>query len=574
MSTSNEKLIEKILKFQLKEHPFLPSPTTEERLTMCNNIGPEETYKLLLVREHRAKAEEEDPYRYGIELESWPTADQMLNKFNETLILGGNRSGKTNYAAKRAAQVFVGHDINNDSPEWVRERQKKRGMNIWCFHSNNMNSIAMQQSVFYNYLPRELKDAKRNSHTQLSWTQKNGFTDNTAVYMKNQIWFLNYEQKITVIEGGEVDFIWCDELIPKDWLETIRYRLVTRNGKLLVTFTPVQGYTPVVKEYVSGSKVTSWKESELLQGQNIIGVPKGHMPYTAEHPMGRHGVVWFHSKLNPYNNWDRMKSELKGRSSYDIKIRAYGWAEQTAGSQFPMFGEHNVFQGDIDTICPSGTNYMVADPAGARNWFMLWARVDEEGIIWVYREWPDRSYGEWAMPGEKADGKPGPAQKAGAGRGIDEYTNLIWALETERRDASREEIEERYIDPRSAGTQSITNDGGVTLLDLLSQAENALYFTPAVSVNVEERVLIINDLLSWNREEAMEKGVNHPKLMIHEDCQNLIFSMAEWTGLDGQKGASKDPIDALGYMVVMQPKHINSEKWKKHWQSAAKCGTY
>ena len=574
MSTNKDKLIEKILKFQLKDHPFMPNPSQEERLLMCENIGPEETYKLLIVRENRAKAEEEDPYRYGLELESWPTADQMLCKFNEALILGGNRSGKTNYAAKRAAQIFVGQDINGDAPEWVKERQQKRGMNIWCFHSNNMNSIAMQQSVFYNYLPKELKDAKRNNHTQLSWTQKNGFTDNTAVYMKNQIWFLNYEQKITIIEGGEVDFIWCDELIPKDWLETLRYRLVTRNGKLLVTFTPVQGYTPVVKEYVSGSKITSWKESELLPGQNIIGVPKGNMPYTAEHSMGRHGVVWFHSKLNPYNNWTRMKSEMKGRSTYDIKIRAYGWAEQTAGSQFPMFGEHNVFSQTIDEVCPSGTNYMVADPAGARNWFMLWARVDDNGIVWVYREWPDRSYGEWAMPGEKADGKPGPAQKAGAGRGINEYSNLIWSLETESPLAGREEIEERYIDPRSAGTEAITKDGGVTLLDLLNSADDPLYFTPSASVNVEERVLIINDLLCWNREEPLEIGKNHPKLMVHESRQNLISSPTEWTGHDGQKGASKDPIDALGYMVVMQPAHVRSEQRVKLWKSVAKCGTY
>ena len=573
MSTvQHEKLIEKLLRFPLQEHPLMPAPTTEQRLAMIHNVGPEETMRLFLLRENRIKAETEDPYRYGTELEAWPDADNILNAHNELLILGGNRAGKTEYAAKRIAQAFVGSDLSGTMPPWVQEKAKKRGINIWCLHTTHMTSVSMQQNVFQKYLPKELKEAKRSKHTQLSWTQKNGFSDNTAVYQGNQIWFLNYSQDIKVVEGGEVDFVWCDELVPSDWLETLRYRLVTRNGKLIVTFTPILGYTQVVKEFISTSKIKTWKESELLPNSNVIGVPKGNMPYTAESVYGKHGCVWFHSKLNPYNNWERMKQTLKTRSTHDIKIRAYGWAEQTAGSQFPMFGDVNIFHDKVTDVVPEGTNYMVADPSGARNWFMLWARVDDHGTIWVYREFPDQGYGEWAVPSEKADGKPGPAQRQGAGRGVNEYTELIWDLETHA--DKREEIAERYIDPRSAGTESVSKEGGVTLLDLLLDATDPLYFTPAVAVSVDERVLIINDLLCYDREKPLDTESNHPRLMVHTDCQNLIYSLREWTGADGQKGASKDPIDALGYLVIMQPKHTNSEKWKKHWQSAAKCGTY
>lgn len=573
MDAEQEKvLIEKILKFKLLDHPILPNPSLDERLLMIKNVGPQKVMELFLHREQRAKAELDDPYRYGLELESWQAADDVLNRFNEILVLGGNRSGKTNWAAKRIVQAFVGTDLSGNMPEWIREKSKKRGINIWCLHTTNMTSVSMQQNVVYNYLPKELKEAKRTKQTQVSWTQKNGFSDNTAVYERNQIWFLNYAQDIKVVEGGEVDFVWCDELVPADWLETLKYRLVTRNGKLLVTFTPVQGYTQVVKEYITTSKVKSYRKSELLPNANVAGVPPGHMPYTAEDQYGKHGVVWFHSKLNPYNNWERMVQTLKNRSTHDIKIRAYGWAEQTAGSQFPLFGENNVFSEPIDQLVPEGTNYMVCDPAGARNWFMLWARVDDDGVIWVYREWPDISYGEWAIPGDKPDGRAGPAQRQGAGRGVDEYTELIWSLETQG--DKREEIAERYIDPRSAGTETITKDGGITLLDLLLQASDPLYFQPSASVTVDERVLIINDLLCYNREIPLERGKNHPKLMVHEDCRNLIYSLREWTGLDGQKGACKDPIDALGYMVVMQPKHISSSKYAKQWKQAQKCGSY
>ena len=230
MSTeeSEKKLIQKILRYPLKDHPFMPNPSEDERLRMIENIGAQEVFKMFVLRENRVRAEEMDPFRYGIELEGWPAADDMLNRYPEALVSGGNRSGKSNYAAKRAAQLFVGQGITGKEPDWVKERIDKRGLNIWCFHTNTMTSIAMQQSIFYNYLPQELKETKRNNQTQISYTQKNGFSDNTAVYMKNQVWFLNYEQKIDIVEGGECDFVWCDELIPANWLETIRYRLITR----------------------------------------------------------------------------------------------------------------------------------------------------------------------------------------------------------------------------------------------------------------------------------------------------------------------------------------------------------
>ena len=567
-----EKLIQKILKFPMQEHPLFPAPNEEQRRQMVANVGTEQVMRMFLAREQRIRAEQDDPYRYGSELATWPDADDLLNRFNEILVLGGNRAGKTEWAAKRVAQAFVGMDLNGKMPPWVKERSQKRGINIWCLHTTHMTSVAMQQNVFHKYLPKELKEAKRTQQIQLSWSQKNGFTDNTAVYQKNQIWFLNYSQDIKVVEGGEVDIVWCDELVPQDWLETLRYRLITRSGKLLVTFTPILGYTQVVKEFITTAKVTDYKESELLPENNVIGVPKGHMPYRAEGVYGKHGVIWFHSKLNPYNNWERMKQTLRGRSSHDIKIRAYGWADQTAGSQFPMFGDVNIFKGCVTEVAPEGTNYMVADPAGARNWFMIWARVDAYGIIWVYREWPDQSYGEWALPSERPDGKPGPAQRSGAGRGVNEYTDLVWSLETH--EDREEEIAERYIDPRSAGSEVTTKEGGITLLDLIANADNPLHFIPSAGVSVDERVLVINDLLCYDRDLPVEIGKNHPKLMIHESCQNLIYSMREWTGADGQKGASKDPIDALGYLVVMQPRYYGGESWQRQMQEMARCGSY
>jgi phage terminase large subunit-like protein len=288
MDEKNQEIIEKVLAYKLEEHPTLPSPNKRQRLEMIENIGPEKVLDLFLMRENKIKAELNDPMRYGHELPHWPDADKLLGRFNEIVVLGGNRSGKTEYAAKRMAQAFIGTDLNGQAPDWVKERHGKRNIRIWCLHTTHMTSVSAQQNVFYKYLPPEIRNIKRTNHTQISFSQKNGFSDNTAVYMGNQIWFLNYAQDIKVVEGGEVDYVWCDELVPQNWLETLRYRLVTRSGKLIVTFTPVQGYTQVVKEYINSAKVTVSRPSPLLPNHNVLTVPKGEMPYQAENLYGRH----------------------------------------------------------------------------------------------------------------------------------------------------------------------------------------------------------------------------------------------------------------------------------------------
>ena len=141
--------------------------------------------------------------------------------------MGGNRAGKTEWAAKKVMQILT----------------SKPDARVWCLHTTSQSSIQMQQNVIWKYMPAELKTAKKTKITNISYSQKNGFSDNTFILPnKSQCFFMNYAQDKKVIEGGEVDFIWCDELVPLDWVETLRYRIVTRRGKMGVTFTPVHAF--------------------------------------------------------------------------------------------------------------------------------------------------------------------------------------------------------------------------------------------------------------------------------------------------------------------------------------------
>jgi phage terminase large subunit-like protein len=529
----------KLLGYVPTPHPVMPSPTLEDIKRMVAEHGAEETALRLQLREDKIVAEKQDPYRHGYEPSHWKVADELLTKYRDVLIMGGNRAGKTEWAAKRAVNLLVA------KPE----------SRVWCLHTTNQSSIQMQQPIIWKYLPPEYKAARKTKITNVAYTQKNGFSENSFVLPnKSQAFFMNYAQDKRVIEGGDCDMIWCDELVPLDWIETLRYRLVTRNGLIIVTFTPVTGFTPVVKEYVSGCKFLKARKAELLPNKiNVPGLPKGAMPYTAK-AHGRHsGICWFHSDLNPYSDWNVMKRTLDGRGEYELKIRAYGWAESLTGSQFPKFSEANVISPD-KVPTSDVTNYMVVDPAGARNWFMLWLRVDSLGRKFIYREWPDMMVGEWTLPGEKKDGKMGIGQKNGAGRGTSDYKQLIRDLE------GKEKIFARYIDPRAGATQAAGKDGGTSMIDLLgdeSEGNDGMWFEPAAGVRIDEGVGLINDWLSWNQ-NLPRTAENEPNLYVSSDCENLIYSLREWTGEDGDKGASKDPIDCLRYLAVMDPQHHNN----------------
>lgn len=526
---------------KLTPHPVLKIPTLEEMRILAENHGPERLREILEMREEKIRLEKEDPYRHGYEPPHWKDADRIFNEKTEICILGGNRAGKTEWAAKKVIKTLM----------------EKPGARVWCLHTTTMSSVQMQQNVVWKYMPQELRGLKKNKVTNIQYTQKNGFSDNTFILPNSsQCFFMNYSQDRDVIEGGEVDLVWCDELVPLDWIETLRYRIVTRGGKLIVTFTPINGYSPVVKEYVSGCKIIESKEANLLEDSivHVSGCEPGKMPYIAAcHGKKNASAMFFHSILNPYNPYENLQKTLQGKTNYEIKIRAYGWAESLAGAQLPRFCDSHIVR--AKDIPEEGTNYMVVDPAGARNWFIIWARVTPDGEVYIYREWPGIDMGEWALPGEKPDGKRGLAQGNGSGRGIDEYKDIILGLE------EGETIEVRYIDPRAGATQTIGREGGTSLIDILCDEPNPLDFVPAAGVKQEQGISMINDLLSYDNTRPMGYG-NRPRLFISEECQNLIYCMKEWTGLDKDNGASKDPIDCLRYLVVMKPEYTGDDSFR------------
>jgi phage terminase large subunit-like protein len=60
----------------------------------------------------------------------------------------------------------------------------------------------------------------------------------------------SFEQGAEAFQGTEEDLIWLDEQFPQQVYSECITRLMTTNGHLLMTFTPLQGVTPIIREFM------------------------------------------------------------------------------------------------------------------------------------------------------------------------------------------------------------------------------------------------------------------------------------------------------------------------------------
>ena len=127
-------------------------------------------------------------------------------------------------------------------------------------------------------------------------------------------------------------------------------------------------------------------------------------------------------------------------------------------------------------------------------------------------------------------------------------------------------IFERFIDPRLGAAEKQSADGATTIISELDDA--GMVFLPAPGVEIENGIQLINGLFSYDESKPIS-SLNAPKIYISERCQNLIYSLQEYTAKGGKDEASKDPIDCLRYLLVSQcsfvdphaNKHIDDRTW-------------
>lgn len=465
-------------------------------------------------------------------------------------------SSKSNFAAKRVIQRLIA----------------KPGVQVWCFSTTFETSVRDQQRLIWAYLPGQWKTIKRSRIANISYTQKGGFSMKAFVCPNgSECRFMNYAQDSDVIEGGQIDLWWADELIPADWIVTLRSRVIDRRGMGLVTQTPIKGYTQTVAEYLAGARVTEWADCDFYPNQQLWpGAKPGRIPYKMQCLNPQHHVMFFHSKNNPYVPYEDLVSAWKDKGTANVLCRLYGVTSGVSHAKFPRFGAHNIIA--HEKIPQKGTNYHVVDFSWQKPWAMLWARVQrvsDKLFVYIYRDWPDMdSFGEWALRSDRPDGTPGPAQHP-CGYGVGEYKRLILDLESykdEEGNTKQEEIFSRYGDPRSGNSTALIDEGATSIFQML-EAQTAqappMLIEPVTYVadkwHITEGVNMINEWLYYDVDQPVGP-MNSPTLFVSERCQNLIACLNMWAGVDMERGASKDFVDLLRYLCMMDPDdHANAK---------------
>ena len=147
---------------------------------------------------------------------------------------------------------------------------------IVCFSQNADTSVKIQQAAIWEMMPKEFRRKTKSTEGYINFSMQNGFTGSSFIFpdTRTRVDFKTYTQysnNQTILEGFEFGFknptglnigAWLDEYLgDASLVNTLRFRLATRNSKLVIGFTPIDGYTPFISEYLKGAET---KKPEVL----------------------------------------------------------------------------------------------------------------------------------------------------------------------------------------------------------------------------------------------------------------------------------------------------------------------
>ena len=585
----------------------------------------------------------DDPYRHGYEPPIWTVARALMRGYEPTdadrraaggdweafcaetrrrlgfarpvgeiLVMGANRSGKTDFAAKLAIRTaMLGGRSANIGMQTLPTGKQVQMPRVW------------------NYLPKELKarniagKKSKDNEEHISYTKQNGFSSSKITFGNgSDIRFVSYDMNVDgAMEGSALDLCWLDEEFPKSFLDAARFRLASKRGFLLGTFTPVSGYTPVVKDYMEGMAVTRWhtaymqpvdggppepwselglEEAEWARlsawrdggGKEDPGVPEARpetyaeimsgtpdkvsamaaqgrrrfevTPRIASCKGGEAAAIWFFGRDNPYGMPGEViaNAQKNANATAMIRKRVYGIAEQVRGVIFKKFKrERNVVA--PEEIPQKLVRIMVVDPAPERNWAFGWYGYEVKGgVLYKYREWPGNYEipgvgvpGPWAVPSDRKgginDGERGDGQED-FGFGFLAYKREIARLEgwtCYDPEAELDEVEEwSELDGTAEQIEYRVIDARAASQSKIGAKENTSLFEQ-VSRLAEGFTPASGQKISVGL-DVLQDLVKSGRYKVSAACVNTIAAYGMYTGADGQKGACKDMIDLDRYAVL------------------------
>lgn len=272
-------------------------------------------------------------------------------KLKGSLVLGGNRSGKSVVGAVRAVRIGIGE-----------EPRKRKPRTIWCCSQElpgGDDKPHTQLEELRRWMPQ---DALRGGHWSTAYS-----TLSRTLTLKNGVRYVfkGYDQDLLSFESASVSHIWFDEEPTRaEIFSSCLLRLVDSGGTWAMTLTPVLS--------LQGKSVIAEKLWEA-RAEGAAGVS----------PYGPYETFQLYTSDNPYLPADEVQ-HLQSLPEEEKQVRLYGAFARLGGRVLSEFDPARHLVDDF--LPPAGwRHYLVIDP-GWNTAAHLWAAVDEMGRIWLYAE--------------------------------------------------------------------------------------------------------------------------------------------------------------------------------------------
>jgi phage terminase large subunit-like protein len=219
-------------------------------------------------------------------------ANAFRSKARTRIILGGNRSGKTEIGAVDVAHMFMGtHPYReNRIPMIIKV--------IAQTYPNHIHNII--QPKLFKLIPQSaIKSQKKNS---------DGVVVHIEGYNGSVIDFLAYSQEGMTFEGFDADMAWFDEPPPENVYKGVRRGLVDRQGTILFTMTPLS---------------EPWFYQRIF-----MPAVQGELRSTE--------VFFLYTSNNPHIDKDEIEDFKKNYTEEELKSRLYGNFLHLSGIIYPF----------------------------------------------------------------------------------------------------------------------------------------------------------------------------------------------------------------------------------------------
>ncbi len=201
--------------------------------------------------------------------------------FRERLLMAGNQLGKTTCAGFEVAMHLSGF-----YPDWWQGRRFEQPISAWAASVTGESTRDNPQRVLIGRLAKAAKENHpRTAALERHWLREvtrvpggSGALDQVMVQHRSGgqslLGFKSYAQGREKWQGPSLDLVWFDEEPPEDIYMEGLTRTNATGGMVMLTFTPLKGYSSVVQRFLGDAQTAGKAEHHTQEPEEQDGPPR------------------------------------------------------------------------------------------------------------------------------------------------------------------------------------------------------------------------------------------------------------------------------------------------------------